>query len=112
MPVESIQIGISIDKSIKIGKSALIDTDCIDQSVEIDDTLFGFYRFHRFISEAISVHPKMKTDFMPTVNLLTTELQSKDQTIITLKKKSEKSIFSSKPGLNLLLVCRRPVFTI
>ena len=64
----------------------MIDTDCIDQSVEIDDTLFGFYRFHRFISEAISVHPKMKTDFMPTVNLLTTELQSKDQTIITLKK--------------------------
>ena len=86
MPVESIQIGISIDKSIKTGKSALIDTDGIDQSVEIDDTLVDFYRFHRFISEAISVHPKMKTDFMPTVNLLTTELQSKDQTIITLKK--------------------------
>ena len=86
MPVESIQIGMSIDKSIKIGKSALIDTDCIDQSVEIADTLVDFYRFHRFISEAISVHPKMKIDFMPTVNLLTTELQSKDQTIITLKK--------------------------
>ena len=77
---------MSIDKSIKIGKSALIDTDCIDQSVEIADTLVDFYRFHRFISEAISVHPKMKIDFMPTVNLLTTELQSKDQTIITLKK--------------------------
>ena len=86
MPAESIQIGISIDKSIKIGKSALIDTDCIDQSVEIDDTLVDFYRFNRLISEAISVHPKMKTDFMPTVNLSTTELQSKDQTIITLKK--------------------------
>ena len=64
----------------------MIDTDRIDQSVEIDDTLVDFYRFHRFISEAISVHPKMKTDFMPTVNLLTTELQSKDQTIITSKK--------------------------
>ena len=64
----------------------MIDTDRIDQSVEIDDTLVDFYRFHRFISEAISVHPKMKTDFMPTVNLLTTELQSKDQKIITLKK--------------------------
>ena len=35
---QSIKIGIdlSIDKSIKIGKSDLIDIDCIDQSVEID----------------------------------------------------------------------------
>ena len=32
----------SIDKSIKIGKSDLIDIDCIDQSVEIDDTLPSF----------------------------------------------------------------------
>ena len=35
----------SIDKSIKIGKSDLIDLidiDCIDQSVEIDDTLPSF----------------------------------------------------------------------
>ena len=39
---QSIKIGIdlSICKSIKIGKSDLIDIDCIDQSVEIDDTLF------------------------------------------------------------------------
>ena len=29
----------SIDKSMTIGKSDLIDIDCIDQSVEIDDTL-------------------------------------------------------------------------
>ena len=29
-------------KSIKIGKSDLIDIDCIDQSVEIDDTLVSF----------------------------------------------------------------------
>ena len=50
----------------------------------------------------------MKTDFMPTVNLLTIELQSKDQTIITLKKFIKKTIFSSKPGLNLFLVCRQP----
>ena len=106
MPVESTQIGISVDKSIKIVKSDLINIDCIDQSVEIDDTLLsslsiylGFYRFHRFISEDISVHQKMKTDFMPTVNLLTIELQWKDQTIINKKrKKSEKSIFFSKPG--------------
>ena len=33
---------ITIDKSIKIGKSDLIHIDCIDQSVEIDDTLVAF----------------------------------------------------------------------
>ena len=44
-------------QSIKIGKSDLIEIDCIDQSVEIDDTTFSF------------------TDFMQTVNLLTIELQ-------------------------------------
>ena len=33
---------ITIDKSIKIGKSDLIHIDCIDQSVEIDDTLIAF----------------------------------------------------------------------
>ena len=56
---QSIKIGIylSIDKSIKINRSDLIDIDCIDQSVEIDDTLVSFidlsrfYRFHRFILE-------------------------------------------------------------
>ena len=62
----------------------MIDIDCIDQSVKIDDTvvpfidLSRFYRFHRFVSEdasITSVHPKMKTDFMQTVNLLTIELQ-------------------------------------
>ena len=30
------------DKSIKIGKYDLIDIDCIDQSVEIEDTLVSF----------------------------------------------------------------------
>ena len=41
---QSIKIGIdlSIDISIKIGKSDLIDIDCIDQSVEVDDTLVSF----------------------------------------------------------------------
>ena len=29
-------------QSIKIGKSDLTDIDCIDQSVEIDDTLIAF----------------------------------------------------------------------
>ena len=33
---------LSINKSIKIGKSNLIDIDRIDQSVEIDDTLVSF----------------------------------------------------------------------
>ena len=42
-------------------KSDLIDIDCIDQSVEIDDTfasfigLSRFNRFHRFLSEDTSV---------------------------------------------------------
>ena len=41
---QSIKIGIdlSIEKSIEIGKSDFIDIDCIDQSVEIDDTLVSF----------------------------------------------------------------------
>ena len=37
-----IGIDLSIDESIKIGKTDLIDIDCIDQSVEIDDTLVSF----------------------------------------------------------------------
>ena len=47
---------IGIYQSIKIRKSDLIDIGCIDQLVEIDDTLVlfidlsRFYRFHRFIS--------------------------------------------------------------
>ena len=41
---QSIKIGIdlSVDESIKIGKTDLIDIDCIHQSVEIDDTLVSF----------------------------------------------------------------------
>ena len=96
---------LSIDKSIKIGKSDLIDIDCIDQSVEIDGTLvsffdvFKFYRFHRFLSQAdicSSVHPKMKTDFMQTVNLLTTELQVRvegSNNLLSLFKKSFKKSY-------------------
>ena len=83
---QSIKIGIdlSIDKSIKIGKSDLIDIDCIDQSVEIDDTLVSFIDLSWFLPIpsiyigryiCSSVNPKMKTDFMQAVNLLTTELQ-------------------------------------
>ena len=48
---QSIKIGadLSINKSIKIGKSDLIDIDCIDQSVEIDDTLVSFIDLSRFL---------------------------------------------------------------
>ena len=42
-------IDFSIDKSKKIGKSDLIDIDCIDQSVEIDDTLVSFIDLYRKI---------------------------------------------------------------
>ena len=100
---QSIKIGIdlSIDKSIKIGKSDLIDIDCNDQSVEIDDTLVPFIdlsrfsRFHRFLLEdTFCSYPKMKTDFMKRVNLLTTELQSgvegSNNLLSLFKKKSLK----------------------
>ena len=40
-----------------------------------ESTTIVFYRFHRFISEDTAVHPKMKTDHMQAVRLLTTELQ-------------------------------------
>ena len=54
----------------------------------------------------LSVHPKMKTNFMQTVNLLTTELQlrvegSKNyQFLKNYFEKNQKNLFfSSKPGL-------------
>ena len=62
----------------------MIDIDCIDQSVEIDDTLVSFIDLSWFLPISSiyiaryiwsSLHPKMKTDFMQTVNLLTIELQ-------------------------------------
>ena len=91
-------------KSIKIGKSDLVDIDCIDQSVEINDTLVPFFyfacfsRFHQFISEDISVHPKMKTNFIQTVNLLTTKLQLRVEgsNNYHFLKKSGKSYFFFK----------------
>ena len=47
----SIRIGtdLSIDKSIEIGKSDLIDIDWINQSVEIDDTLVSFIDYYILI---------------------------------------------------------------
>ena len=68
---------MSIDKSIKIGKSDLIDIDCIDQSVEINDALVSFIDLSSFLpissihigrNICSSVHQKMQT-----VNLLTIE---------------------------------------
>ena len=67
-----------------MGKSDLIDIDCIDQLVEIDDTLFSFIDLSWFLPISSiyigkyissSVHQKMKTEFMQTVNLLIIELQ-------------------------------------
>ena len=83
---------LSIDKSIKIGKSDLIDIDCIDQSVEIDDTLVSFFNLSWFlpissiyIGKYICSSIQKWKLFMQTVNLLTIELQlrAKDQTVIT-----------------------------
>ena len=84
---QSIKIGthLSIDKLIEIGESdEFIDIDCIDQSVEIDDTLIlfmdlsKFYRFHRYIPEdtsALLFIQKWKLISCKPVNLLTIELQ-------------------------------------
>ena len=44
-----VDIDLSIDKSIKIGKSDLIDIDWFDQSVEMDDTLVSFIDLSRFL---------------------------------------------------------------
>ena len=81
---QSIKIGIdlSVNKSIEIGNSDLIDIDCIEQSVEIGDTLVSFndlstdsidlYRkIHLFFCSSKNEH----FFFMEIVNLLTAELQ-------------------------------------
>ena len=103
---------LSLDKSIKIGKSDLIDIDCIDQSVEsmthslrlsiyLDFTdSIDLYRKNYTCS---SVHPKMKTAFMQTVNLLTTELQRRvkgsNKLLLLFLKKLKNLFFSLKPAL-------------
>ena len=83
----------------------MTDIDRIDQSVEIDDTLrLSIYLDFtdsidftwRYICSSVPSHPKMKTDFMQTVNLLTMELQLKvegsDNLLsLYLKKSSKKS---------------------
>ena len=96
--VQHIVVYPEYSQSIEIGKSDLVDIDCIDQSLEIDDTLLSFIYFACFVWRYVcsSVHPKRKTDFMQTVNLLTIDCcnwESKDQTIITVLKKSFKKIW-------------------
>ena len=92
---------------MKIGKSDLTDIDRIDQSVEIDDTLLSFIDLldftdsidfiWRYICSSVPSHPKMKTDFMQTVNLLTMELQLKvegsDNLLSLFKKKCSKKFY-------------------
>ena len=62
-----------------------------------------FYRFHRFISEDTSVHLKMKTDYMQTVNLLKIELhlrvEGSNNYHFFFKKNLKNLIFSLKLGL-------------
>ena len=82
-------------QSIEIGKSDLIDIDCIDQSVEIDDTLVSFIDLSWFLpilSICIGRYicsSKNETNFMTTVLIcwqLSCNWESKDQTIITFLK--------------------------
>ena len=71
------------DTHPEVGKSDLIVIDCIDQSVEIDDTLVSFIHifiliFTDFIDlyrKIHSVYETMKTEFMQSANLLRIELQ-------------------------------------
>ena len=62
-----ISIDLSIDKSMNVGKSDLVDIVCIDQSVEIDDTFVSFiavyldfYRFRQFTTGNTLVHLVIK----------------------------------------------------
>ena len=53
-------IDLSIDKSMKIGKSDLIDIDCIDQSVEVDDTLVLFIDYlNAIFTDLIDLYRKI-----------------------------------------------------
>ena len=104
----------------------MIDIDCIDQSVEVDDKFVSLIYFACFFFPISSIyigryfcsslHPKMKTDFMETVNLLTIELQLRvegSNNYHFLKKIFLKNlrnlVFSSKPGLKSS-GCRYPAF--
>ena len=124
---QSIKIGIdlSIDKSMKIGKSDFIDIDCIDQSVEIDDTLISSIDLSWFLPISVihigrkvcpSVHQKIKTLFTQTVNLLTMSgnWEAKDQTFITIYRLSNiityKEIFTKNIIFDLFFKTRFKIF--
>ena len=86
-----------MDKSIRIGESDLIDIDCIDQSVEIDNTLVLIFTdfidlYRKYISP--SAHKKIKTEFMKTVNLSTIDLQLRSRRIKQLHSLSLKKMLS------------------
>ena len=94
---------------MKIGKSDLIDIDCVDKSVEIVDTLVSFIDLSWFLAIYIgryissSVHQKSKNEnwIHETVDLLTIESRRIwTITLSHLKKIFLKNlIFSLKPGL-------------
>ena len=115
-----ISIVLSIDKLIKVSKSDLIDIDCIDQLVEIDDTVFSFIDLSWLLPISLihigrnicsSAHQKIKTEFMQKVNLLMIEWQLRSckgsniypyivyQTLLRIKKFLKNLIFSLQPGL-------------
>ena len=91
---QSIKIGIdlSLDKSIKIVKSDLIDIYCIEQSVEIDDTLVSESIYLDF-TDSIDVYRKIHLFFCSSEDencfhanscQLSCNWESKDQTILLL----------------------------
>ena len=108
----------SIDKSIKIGKSDLIDLidiDCIDQSVEIDDTLPSFgdlswflpisyiYLGRNIYSSVHWIHANSKlltiVEWQLRVKWSNVYHYAVLQTLSLIKKYLKNLIFSLKPGL-------------
>ena len=89
---QSIKIGIDllINKSIKIGKSDLIDYDCIDQSVEIDNTLLSFIALSWFLPiSSIYIERYIcssKNEKQYVCWQLSCNRESKDKTILSLQK--------------------------
>ena len=98
LPRSNESIKIRIDISIKrVNLIWFSDTDCIDKSIEIDETLVPFIHLSRFLPispiyiEDTSIHQKLKTEFMQTGEYICWQLLticswgSKDQTILTFK---------------------------
>ena len=108
-----------VGNRFKIGKSYLIDIDCIYQSVEIDDTLLSFIDLYRKIHLFFC---SSKNENWFHANRMTIELQlrvERSNNLLSLfkKKKLKKSyLFLNTRFISLLLmaeigqICRRPVF--